>query len=112
MPVKGFIFGAKRLKRHDVFGHAVDLDVVAVNDAGQIVKLILGGKHRRFPGVAGFLFAVGHGAVNPEFFLVHFGAVSDAGRLSQAGTQRAGSGFNSRQFLPFRMALKPAAEFS
>ena len=58
MPAEAFPFAAQVLKRHDVFGIAVDLDVVAIDKDDELAELVLAGKHRRFPDIAFIQFAV------------------------------------------------------
>ena len=38
MPVKCFVLGAQRLKRHNRLRHAVYLNVIAVNERRQIIQ--------------------------------------------------------------------------
>lgn len=63
MPVPGAPFIDERIQGHDVLGEAVDLDVVPVDDGGQILYLLLASEHGTFPGIARVQFAVRHEAV-------------------------------------------------
>src|SRR3989344_4075172 len=71
MPVERLVLRAKRLKWHDIFRHPVYLDVVAVDDGGQIVEFVFARKHRAFPCIARVLLPVAHEAVHAFPATVH-----------------------------------------
>ena len=49
MPAKGVELGCERRYIKNVFGKTVKLLMVVIDDQGQIVELVVGGKHRCFP---------------------------------------------------------------
>ena len=61
--VKCFELIYQWLERHDIFCIAIDLDVIAINDPGKIVKIVFASKQRRFPGDARLELAVTHHAI-------------------------------------------------
>jgi len=60
VPAEGFPFGVQAFKGHDIFGEAVDLNIVAVNESDEVVELFLAGKHGGFPIIAFVELAVAH----------------------------------------------------
>lgn len=73
VPAESGEFIAEGFERHDVFRVAVNLDVVAIDDPGEVVELVFCGKHGGFPGDSAFQFAVGKNAVGVPGEIVHFG---------------------------------------
>ena len=58
VPIKCAPLIGERFKRHDVFGIAIDLDVVAVNDCDQVAQFFFTAKENCFPGITFIVFAV------------------------------------------------------
>src|SRR3989344_2974539 len=52
MPAERLVLGAQVLQRHHVFGHAVYLYVIAVDERGKVGEFVCARKHRRLPRVA------------------------------------------------------------
>src|SRR5262249_50330595 len=71
VPVEGFVFVTERLERHYLFGHTVYLDVVPVDDGGEIREPILPSEHCRLPKISLLMLAIRHRAENAELLLVH-----------------------------------------
>ena len=62
LPAEAAIALVQRLDVHHVLHPAVDLQPVAVDDAHQVVELVVRRLHHRFPDVAFLLLAVAHDA--------------------------------------------------
>ena len=65
MPAKTLPFALEILERHDIFGVAVDLYVVTVDDTDEIVQFVFAGKHRSFPDITLVELAVTHHDIDP-----------------------------------------------
>src|SRR3989344_93994 len=71
MPVERLIFLPQGFQRHDVFRHAVDLDVVTVDDGREVRESVLPREKDGFPEIPFLMLAVGHRAIDAEFPSVH-----------------------------------------
>ena len=68
-------FIGERLKRHDIFSIAVDLNIIAIHDRGEIIQTIFSSKHHSLPRVPFFVLAVRSGAVHAKIFPVHTSSI-------------------------------------
>jgi hypothetical protein len=64
IPVEGSVFIRERIDVHHLAHPAVNLEIVLVNNAAEIIQLIMPGSHRRFPDAAFLLLSVAHDAVD------------------------------------------------
>ncbi len=114
VPVPGAPLVGQWLERHDVLREAIDLDVVAIDDAHEVVQPLLAAQHARLPCRTRFLFSVRHETVDPAFAILAIDTVGDRhpDRLRQSRTQWSRARFQSRQPFAMRMALQPRAELA
>src|SRR3989344_1525154 len=105
MPAEAFVFFTQGLKRHDGFGVTVYLNVVAVDDPGEVGKPVRTRKHCRLPEIAAIVLAVGHRTVDAILLPIHSRCVCHAGRLRKSASQRPRCRLEPRQALPLGMSL-------
>ena len=110
VPIERLIFLPERLQGHHVLGEAVYLDVVAVDERGQVGKFVLAREHRRFPDVPFLLLRIRHQAIDALPLAVQTRRERHADRLGQSGTQRPGGRLHPGQGAPVGMALQAGME--
>ncbi len=94
LPVEGPILIGERLERHDVFGAAVDLDEVAIDDRSEIIELELRAGQDRLPMQPALMLGVGGNDPNAKIFAVHLRAKRHADALRESFTERTGRRFD------------------
>ncbi|VVC01839.1 Uncharacterised protein [uncultured archaeon] len=70
VPAKGMVFLINRVDAHDILHRAVDLQLVLVHYANEVVELVVRGGHCGLPYLPFLLLAVAHYAINAIVFLV------------------------------------------
>jgi hypothetical protein len=112
VPVERAVLVGERLERHHVLGAAVDLDHVAVDDAGEIVELELGGGHHRLPMEAALVLAVARDDVGAVVLAVHLRRERHPGALREPFAERSGRRFEPRQADALGVALEARPELA
>src|SRR5208282_6062547 len=105
LPTEGAIFGLERIDIHDVAHPAVDLQAVVINDADQVVELMMTGLHGGFPDLPLLLLAVAHDAERPVIFPVELAGQRNAHGYAESLSQRSCRNLYTRKLEPVRMAL-------
>ena len=112
IPAETGVFRRQRLDLHHVFDQAINLQAIAVDDANQIVELVVSSLHRGLPNLALLLFAVAHDAENLVLLLVESSGQRKTHRDAQPLAQRSGGHFHARQLQPVGMALIRRTQFA
>ena len=94
-PAERFPLVAQAFQRHDIFRGSADLQPVAVDNRKQIIQLVIGARHSRFPNAAFGLFAVTHQHKRAVGFVQPFGRDGHANAYRQPVPQRAGAHFHA-----------------
>lgn len=82
VPTEGRPFLSQVTQWHNSFGIAVNLNIIAVDNDGQVAQMIFGGPHHTFPNVALVKLAVASEAVHTAAAAIHAQGVGVAGRLA------------------------------
>src|SRR5215472_3198895 len=112
VPTEGLVFHSERFERHHALRRSVDLDIVAIDDAREVVQTVLAREHRRFPMQACFVFRVRGQAVSAPRGAIHSSGIRNPARLREARAKRAGRRFEAEQAIALRVTLKPASELA
>ena len=110
VPVERAPFLGQRLDPHDVFDVAVDLLVVVVDDAAEMVEPVMGGEHRRLPDLTLLLLPVAHHAIDPARMVVDARRHGDAAAHRESLPERAGRDLDAGRVMCRRMTLRVAVE--
>ncbi len=98
-PAAGANLVAQRLQVEHVLAESQGLDLVVVDDHGQVVEMVLGGQQDRLPGGAGVAVAVAHQA---EIAVLPSGPLGGQGHAAghrQPVAQRAGGELHARHVM-------------
>src|SRR3989344_5908951 len=112
MPVEGAILIGERLERHNVFDHAVYLNIVTVHHRREVRELIFTCEHRRLPRASLLLFSIAHKAVHAIIFSVHAERIRHASALAEPLAQGAGGRLHARETQSLRVPLQTAPELA
>ena len=110
VPVERAIFIGERLERHDVFGAAVDLNEVAIDDRGEVVEFELCAGHHRLPMQSALMLGIRRDDPDVKIFAVHLRAKRHSGALRETFAERTRGRLDRRKRNAFGMALKPRSE--
>ena len=112
-PAKSSPLRAQIAQRHDVFQGTIDLLPVVVHEADEVVNLVVGSVHGRFPDLAFLKLAVSVEAVDPAVFAIELLGLGSATGDAQSLAEGAAGDANARQLF-FRgwMALKAGVQLS
>src|SRR3989344_8277537 len=74
VPAESFPFGSQVFQWHNLLGRTIDLYVIAVNNANEVVQAIFSYQHSGLPGISFVLFTVAHHTIHPavtNFIYLH-----------------------------------------
>src|SRR5208283_4439894 len=94
------------------FHPAVNLQTIAINDADQVVELVVRALHHGFPNIAFLLLTIAHDAEDGVLVVVEFAGDGHANGDTKALSQRPTGDFYARQFQPMRMSLEGRIELT
>ncbi len=104
VPVEGLKLFVQRLGGHDVGSAAVDLEAVYIHDGAQVIQMVFGRGHGRFPHLALLDLAVAEDGVDPVIPVVHLAGEGHADGGGDPLPQGAGGHVHAGNVLHVRMA--------
>src|SRR3989338_1945346 len=107
-----FKLGGKRFKRHDFLCRSINLNVVAINNHGEIIQLVCAGKLNCFPRLSFLEFAVRHATINTPWRFIHEGGICHTGGLRGSRAEWTGCGLKRGHPFIFWMSLKWGTHFT
>ena len=112
VPAEGPPLVPEGLQGHDLLGGAVDLHLVAVDERGDVVQLVMGGQHGRFPVLALLQLPVPQQAEDAGQAAVQLGGQGHAVGDAQSLAQRTGGDLHARGLHPAGVSLQVGAQLA
>ena len=105
IPTEAPVLFFQGLDFHHFLDRTINLQAIAVDDADQVVEMMVRCLHGRFPDLAFLLLAVAHDAEDLVILPVQLARQSQTDGNAQTLPQRSGRDFHARQLQPMRMTL-------
>ena len=103
---KCFEFCINRSCIHDIFGSAIDLQTVNVNDDAEIVKFVVSSKHCSFPNLSFRKLTITKKCINMNIFSKIFCTLCHSGCGRDTLSERTCRHINARYSVHVRVSLK------